>query len=549
MFEDSKGRGERQARAIVLVVLFIEAMWVFLHRYLPGDAALWALQTDLIHSHITSTTNDGFSLIPFPAANVLAPYVSWLFSIVFSSEVVIRLLMAFGAILLRGGAMLSILSVLRVRDASVYYLIPVITWSGIFFSGAFPYLLAETLGLFLLGYFLSQSSPRRFQYIVLTCGFAFVALLHGLAFLFCGVLVVAIANEQRRSVHLNQGWLSNLGAVVRILVPGIVILLLRIFSPAPIFSVSTSGLIPLSGDGMLLYMTTLSPYILEAAYPTADILCLAISVFVILLVLGSLLRAFLLPMEEVSWQSQSTKISGTILLVAAIGGILLSSIGIQSQAFIWTAAFLILSGSYSRGPAVRRGTVDKLLNALSFIAMLAAGGMNAIGTNRGAEAAYDTKTDAVRLINDEARISRQERNVGKLDVRYCIDSSLYSSMQESYISTVSYSITVPLYLYSTENIVTAPSYYQPEGGSVQGEKYLFRSPLDEVYFAKPEGVFAPHVRILAALTTGSSTSKQFGEFVRSLKDAQSVSINHGNTEFLLMLGTPNEMGVPGLALQ
>ncbi|HEY6172196.1 MAG TPA: hypothetical protein VIX80_08060, partial [Candidatus Kapabacteria bacterium] len=109
MFEDSKGRGERQARAIVLVVLVIEAVWVFLHRYLPGDAALWSLQSDLIHSHITSATNDGFSLIPFPAANVLAPYISWVFSLLFGSEVAMRLWMAFGAILLRGGAMLSLL--------------------------------------------------------------------------------------------------------------------------------------------------------------------------------------------------------------------------------------------------------------------------------------------------------------------------------------------------------------------------------------------------------------------------------------------------------
>lgn len=549
MFEDSKGRGERQARAIVLVVLVIEAVWVFLHRYLPGDAALWSLQSDLIHLHLTSATNDGFSLIPFPGANVLAPYISWIFSLVFGSEVAIRLLMAFGAILLRGGAMLSLLSVLRVRDASVYYLIPVFTWSGIFFSGAFPYLFAETLGLFLIVYFLGQSSPRRFQYIVLSAGFAVVALLHGLAFLFCGVLVLAIANEQRRSIHLSQGWLSNMGSVVRIVLPGLVILLLRFFSPAPIFSVSTSGLVPTSGDGMLLFMTTVSPFVLEAAYPTGNLLCVAITAFVIILVLGSLLRAFLLPMEEVSWQSRSSKTAGTILLIVSIGGLLLGAVGFQSQAFLWTAAFLILSGSYSRGPAVRRGSIDKLLNALGFIAMLAAGGMNALGTNRGAEAAYDTKTDALRLIGQEAQLSRQERSVAKLDVHYIIDSSLYASTQESYISTVSYSLTVPIYLYAEGNILADPSRFQPMGGALSGEDNVFVSPLHTVHFAKPESTFAPAVRFLAALPNGSSRSAQFGEFVKSLKDVNSIPIRHGDAEYVLSLGTPNELGIPGLALK
>ncbi len=549
MFEDSKGRGERQARAIVLVVLVIEAVWVFLHRYLPGDAALWSLQSDLIHLHLTSATNDGFSLIPFPGANVLAPYISWLVSLVFGSEVAIRLLMAFGAILLRGGAMLSLLSVLRVRDASVYYLIPVFTWSGIFFSGAFPYLFAETLGLFLIVYFLGQSSPRRFQYIVLSAGFAVVALLHGLAFLFCGVLVLAIANEQRRSIHLSQGWLSNMGSVVRIVLPGLVILLLRFFSPAPIFSVSTSGLVPTSGDGMLLFMTTVSPFVLEAAYPTGNLLCVAITGFVIILVLGSLLRAFLLPMEEVSWQSRSSKTAGTILLIVSIGGLLLGGIGFQSQAFLWTAAFLILSGSYSRGPAVRRGSIDKLLNALGFIAMLAAGGMNALGTNRGAEAAYDTKTDALRLIAQEVQVSRQERGVAKLDVHYIMDSSLYASTQESYIGTVSYSLSVPIYLYGEGNVLANPSRFQPMSGAVSGEDNVFVSPLHTVHFAKPESTFAPAVRFLAALPNGSSRSAQFGEFVKSLKDVNSIPIRHGDAEYVLSLGTPNELGIPGLALK
>jgi hypothetical protein len=266
-------------------------------------------------------------------------------------------------------------------------------------------------------------------------------------------------------------------------------------------------------------------------------------------VLGSLLRAFLLPMEEVSWQSRSSKTAGTILLIVSIFGIVLGNIGFQSQAFLWSSAFLILSGSYSRGPAVRRGTVDKLLNAFGFIAMLAAGGMNALGTNRGAEAAYDTKTDALGLIGQEAKKAHQELGIGKLDMYYIIDSTLYASMQESYIGTVSYSLTVPIYLFAEGNALAAPSRFQPESGAVSSDGNLFVSPIETVRFAKPESVFAPPVRFLTALPSGSSRSPQFGEFAQSLKDVNSIGVQRGDAEYMLSLGTPNELGVPGLALK
>ena len=181
--------------------------------------------------------------------------------------------------------------------------------------------------------------------------------------------------------------------------------------------------------------------------------------------------------------------------------------------------------------------------------MLAAGGMNALGTNRGAEAAYDTKTDALRLIAQEVQTSRQELGVAKLDVHYIIDSSLYASTQESYIGTVSYSLSVPIYLYAEGNILADPSRFQPMSGAVSGEDNVFVSPLHTVHFAKPESTFAPAVRFLAALPNGSSRSTQFGEFVKSLKDVNSIPIRHGDAEYVLSLGTPNELGIPGLALK
>jgi hypothetical protein len=122
-------------------------------------------------------------------------------------------------------------------------------------------------------------------------------------------------------------------------------------------------------------------------------------------------------------------------------------------------------------------------------------------------------------------------------------------MQESYIGTVSYSMTAPLYLYTKDNVIGTPSLFQPKGGALSGDDNAFASPLQSARFSKPESIFAPSVRFLAALPKGASRSEQFGEFVKSLKDANSVSVKHGDAQYTMTLGTPNELGVPGLALK
>ncbi|HET9135990.1 MAG TPA: hypothetical protein VFO76_05080, partial [Candidatus Kapabacteria bacterium] len=109
MLDDSIGRGERQARALVAFVIVIEAIWIFLHKYLPLDATLWSLQADAIRLHIGGGTNDGLRLVPLPAANVLIPLVSGLLSFFFSGEIVVRLLIVLIGFVGRGFAMLSML--------------------------------------------------------------------------------------------------------------------------------------------------------------------------------------------------------------------------------------------------------------------------------------------------------------------------------------------------------------------------------------------------------------------------------------------------------
>ena len=121
--DDSVGRGERQARALVMVVVVIEALWIFFHKYLPLDAALWSLQADAMRLHLSSTTHDGLQMIPLPAANVLVSFVSGLLAFVFSGEVVVRLLIVGIGFLGRGFAMIYLLRVMRVREALVYFLV------------------------------------------------------------------------------------------------------------------------------------------------------------------------------------------------------------------------------------------------------------------------------------------------------------------------------------------------------------------------------------------------------------------------------------------
>ena len=96
--DDSIGRGERQARALVMLVLVIEALWIFFHKYLPLDASLWALQSDAVREHFAGRANDGLSMIPIPAANTFVPLITGIFRFLFSGEVVVRILMVLSLI-------------------------------------------------------------------------------------------------------------------------------------------------------------------------------------------------------------------------------------------------------------------------------------------------------------------------------------------------------------------------------------------------------------------------------------------------------------------
>jgi hypothetical protein len=547
MIDDSIGRGERQARALVLLVLVIESLWVFFHKYLPLDASLWSLQADSIRMHLNGNINDGLQIIPLPMANVLMPLISGLLSFIFSGEVVVRLLVVVIGFFCRGLAMLSLLRSLKVREALVFFLVPVIVWSGVFFVGSLPYLVAETLAIALVSFFLRQDHPYSGAYYTLLIGFAVVALCHALAFFAIVLITVAVANEQRRSVHLSQGWLSNFNRVVGLVIPGCIVLLLRILAPAPIFMLTTSEFISATPIRHVLATLAVTPHFQEAAFPGSDILAMTTSGMAVLLALASLVRAFLLPMEEVSWQSRSAKRAGTILLVVSLLGFVLIRVGIETGAFIWLGFFFVISSSYSRGPGVRRGVVDKLLRSLSFITMLVAGILNGLGTNRGAEAAFDVREKASLLV--QAERNNPDEKTKTFDIRFVIDSGFVASEAIGDYPSVAYSATAPLYIFARGAAIDEPWRYQPKAGMLERtDGSQVQSPAGYITFGEPSKYFEPYLRVLAVLPDGVSNSVNFGPFAHGMKDTTGVSFSRADANYRLVIGKLQNIPKPDFAV-
>lgn len=547
MFEDSIGRGERQARAMVTLVLVVEAIWILFHKYLPLDAALWTLQGDLVGRHMSGDPAPGLSVSLIPGGGVLVPYISGFAQLLLGGEIAARILFVVVGVLWRGLAMLAVLRLMRVRDEGVFYLVPVFVMSGVFFVGSLPYLFGEACAYSVLYFFLRQEHPGRIAYWILAAGFAVTALAHPLAYIVCIFYTLTIANEQRRSIHLAQGWMSNLNAVVGLLVPGLVVLLLRLFIPGNPFMLTSSGLTPVHGTEGLLFLATSTPYVAEAAFPSADILFAVVSAVTVLLIIASLFRAFLLPMEEVSWQSRSTKAAGAILLVLSLLGPFAEQIGIQTHAFLSFSFFLLLAGSYSRGPAVRRNIIDRMLNVFAFATMVAAGVFNGLAVNRGSEAASEVLRGAADLVHNEQDRYRAAAGLGDIDVRFLIDDPV-RDVALGYVGSYSYTVTAPLYLYADGFLLDNPSAYQPNGGAIyryDGGR-LF-APSDTLAFERFDRILDPRLRILAALPMGEISTPLFGKYGKALSDTTSFVVDHGAQRYQLLLGKIAATKLPGLA--
>jgi len=537
--DETTGLGERRARTIVTVVLLAETVWVFLFKYLPLDAGLWSLQAELVRLHMAGHTNDGWRLIGFPASNVLATLIAGIMTTVFSGEVVVRLLLTFGAIFLRGFGMLTLFRVLRVRDAGVYYLIPVLALTGLWFTGALPYLMAESLILWVLVFFLSQSYPRSADYWILSIAFLFVSLLSGLAFFLSIFIVIMIMLEQRRNVHLSQGWLNEPRAVIGLLGLGAIPLLLGIIIGQPIMRLSSTLLLPSPNFGQLLFFLTPAPNVLEATFRYGHILHILVAISFGIVVLGCFARAVLLAIEEVTWQSRAVRGAGYLLLVLALLGPLFSRIGIESGAGIILAVTLILAGSYSRGPAVRRLAIDRLIYTLTVITVIASLAINAYSIAAGSAAATDVLNSSRSLVSQERERASQDEHLSNVNFRFVMDSTL--AAQTQLVATLSYSATAPIYLFTEHGILDQPSAFQPLGGLVRAKKADSIhtngiSPDIPLLLRSADKYIDSTVRILAALSMGTHSSNAFGPFDMSLVESAGINIDKGEVEYRLAIG-------------
>ncbi len=550
MLEETSGRAERRAVLVVNTVLIIEALWTFLHKHLPLDAALWTSQAELVHRHLSGASVDGWSLIPYPAANIGGPLIAGLMTFLFPAEVSVRLLLVVVGIFLKGAGLTAMFRSMRVRDEAIYYLIPVLVWSGIWFSGALPYLMAETVAVWVLAFFLTQERPSSIAYWVVSLGLGVVALFHASVFLFAGVVVIAISLEQRRSVHLSQGWMSSGKAVMSLLVPGTLILFLGFLGGEPLFSVSSSSFLPHAAFGRLLFIGTAAPDVLEATFRYGDLVHGLVSLGLSFLLLGLFARAFFLAMEEVTWRSRALKSSGFLLIVLALASPLLNSAGIDTSAWLGIAISLALAGAYSRGPAVRRTYIDRLLLGLSLIIMIVAGVMNGFSVELGSQAADDAIASARRLIGQDKQSVLEDEHLTVQSVRLVVDSSLAQQYADHSVATFSYGLTAPMYLATGESYAALAQVFQPMGGIARtADKH--GTALDPGMTPTKltlEQAARPGNRIIAMLPTGTKISPNFAPFPAWLKETGGIVIDRGEVKYRMSIGSlvvghPSEMAL------
>jgi hypothetical protein len=535
MLDETTGLNERRARTIVIFILAAETLWVFLAKYLPLDAGLWALQAELVRHHLAGHAHDGWKLIPYPASNIGAPLFSGLLTVLFSGEVTIRLMLTMGAIFARGMGMLALFRVLRVRDAAIYFLIPVLAMTGLWFTGALPYLMAETLALWVLVYFLSQDHPRSVAYWTLSIGLLLVSLLSGLVFLLMVVAIIMIMLEQRRNVHLSQGWLNEPRSVISLLTMGAIILGLGFWAGEPVLHLSSTGFLP-TGLSRMLFLLTPAPRVLEASFRYGDILHALVTFLFFFVLLGCFARAYLLAIEEVTWQSRAVRSAGYVLLLIALCGPLLAGIGIESSSGIILAITFILAGSYSRGPAVRRTPIDRLLYTCTVIVVIASIAMNGFSIVQGSAAALDVIHSARSLVAEEHESTREDEHLNNIRIRFVMDSAL--GAQAAFVGTMSYTATAPLYLFTEGDVLGDPSAFQPSGGAVRtsnlGDRAM--SPCVPILLGSEDKYIDSTVRILAALPMGTHSSNSFGPFELSLKEDAGINIDKGEAKYHLSIG-------------
>ena len=542
MLEETTGLGERRATTIVTVILFVEALWIFLYKYLPLDAGLWALQAELVHAHLAGSLSSAeritWSLIPYPASNLGAPLLAGILTFLFSGEVVTRLLLTFGAIFLRGLGIVTLFRTLRVHDDTIYYLIPALVLSGIWFTGALPYLLGETLVVWILAFFISQDRPRSYAYWFVSIGLLVVSFFSALVFLFAAFVVIMVMVEQRRTVHLSQGWLGEPRAVMSLLIPGAALVALGLFAGEPIFRLTSANLIPSPGFGRVLFLLTPAPNVLEATFRYGDILHGLLTIIFCAVLLGCFARAYLLAIEEVTWQSKAVRIAGYTLLILSLLGPIISQAGIETSSWTILAIVLILGGAYSGGPAVRRTPADRLLITGTLICLISTALLNGFSIVTGNAAAEDVIKSSRSLIMQERQMALEDEHLPHIGIRFVLDSALVQHDASHSVGTLSYSETAPIYLFTESDLLKQPWAFQPRGGIVRTTAMNGKtsSPSLPVMLGSEDHYVDSTIRILSVMSKGMAVSPTFGPFTLSLAEDAGINIDKGEGSYRLAIG-------------
>ena len=344
--------------------------------------------------------------------------------------------------------------------------------------------------------------------------------------------------EQRRNVHLSQGWLNEPRAVMGLLGLGAIPLLIGIIIGQPILRLSATSLLPSPNFGQILFFLTPAPDVLEATFRYGHIIHILVAVSFIAVLLGCFARAVLLAIEEVTWQSRAVRGAGYLLLVLALIGPLLSGIGIESGAGVILAVTLILAGSYSRGPAVRRLAIDRLIYTLSTITVIVSLAINAYSIAAGSAAATDVLSTSRNLISQERERANQDEHLSNIRFRFVMDSTL--AAQTQLVATLSYSATAPIYLFTEHGMLDQPSAFQPPGGLVRALAGSIVShtcsPDIPLMLGSEDKYIDSTVRILAAIAMGTHSSNAFGPFDMSLAESAGINIDKGEVEYRLAIG-------------
>jgi hypothetical protein len=244
----------------------------------------------------------------------------------------------------------------------------------------------------------------------------------------------------------------------------------------------------------------------------------------------------LLAIEEVTWQSRAVRSTGYVLLLIALCGPLLAGIGIESSSGIILAVTFILAGSYSRGPAVRRTPIDRLLYTCTVIVVIASIGMNGFSIMQGGAAALDVIHSARSLVAGERESTREDEHLNNIRIRFVMDSAL--GAQATYVGTISYTATAPLYLFTEGDVLGDPSAFQPSGGAVRTSKPGDRtiSPCVPVMLGSEDKYIDSTVRVLTAMPMGTHSSNSFGPFELSLTEDAGINIDKGEAKYHLVIG-------------